>query len=111
MSDPDLIAFLKAAYPNGSWPRPFHVLEGLQKIASGISPKDAAKAVGTSTYFLKRAQESPNPEFDVLGINPSDVTDDDLRRAAVGVSNLTALSIRDYFSERDLKIIAMITKS
>jgi hypothetical protein len=186
-------------------------------VASGAALKDAAKAVGTSTHFLEQAQASANPEFDLLGIKPGDVSDDDLRRAAtilggfllgqaaetafediyreemgqtaefklvdiregrtdtdyrvlnglnrpiyrlnikffgstfrrapdlvgldpddcfplatykilgalekqneehlpyvfaiVGVPNLTAISIRDYFTERDLKIIAMIAKS
>src|SRR6516165_7646462 len=88
MSDPDLIAFLKAAYPNGSWPRPFHILEALQKLASGASLKDAAKAVETSTHFLEQAQASTNAEFDVLGIKPSDISDDDLRRAATILGGL-----------------------
>ncbi|HEY7296819.1 MAG TPA: hypothetical protein VH684_02685 [Xanthobacteraceae bacterium] len=88
MSDPDLIAFLKAVYPNGSWPRPFHVLEALQKIANGASLKDAATAVGTSMHFVEKAQASANPEFDVLGVKPSDISDDDLRRAATILGGL-----------------------
>lgn len=85
MSNPDLIGFLKAAYPNGSWPRPFHVLEGLQRIAVG---KDAAKAVGTSAHFLEKAQKSRRPEFDILGVQPSDLTEEDLKKAGVILGQL-----------------------
>src|SRR5262252_6090135 len=88
MSAPDLIGFLKSAYPNGSWPRPFHVLEGLQRIAAGESPKEAATSVGTSLHFLEKAQKSKRPEFDILGLRPSDLTDEDLRKAGVILGQL-----------------------
>jgi hypothetical protein len=88
MSDSDLVKFLKSAYPNGSWPRPFHILEGLQKIAAGLSVQEAAKAVGTGTHHLRKAQQSTNPEFDILGFGPSDVTDDDRKKAATILGGL-----------------------
>jgi hypothetical protein len=88
MSAPDLIGFLKSAYPNGSWPRPFHVLEGLQRIAGGESPKDAARAVSTSPHFLERARKSRHPEFDILGLRPSDITDEDRKKAGVILGQL-----------------------
>jgi hypothetical protein len=88
MSDFDLIGFLKAAYPNGPWPRPFHVLEGLQLIAAGEAPKDAAKAVGTSARFLEKAQNSAHPEFDILGVQPSDLAEEDLKKAGVILGQL-----------------------
>jgi hypothetical protein len=88
MSSPDLIGFLKAAYANEPWPRPFHVLEGLQKISAGASLKDAAKAVGTSPHWLEKALKSTNPEFDILRIRPSDLTEDDLKRAGIILGGL-----------------------
>lgn len=88
MSDPTLTNFLRSAYPNGPWPRPFHILEGLQKIAAGASLKDAARAVGTSTHHLQRALESKNPEFDILGFKPGDVTEEDRRKAATILGGL-----------------------
>ena len=88
MSNSALIGFLKAAYPNGSWPRPFHVLEGLQKIAGGMSLHEAAKAVGTGAHHLRKAQESSNPEFDILGFKPSEVTEDDRKKAATILGGL-----------------------
>lgn len=88
MSNLDLISFLHSAYPGGSWPRPFHILEGLQKIAAGASLKEAARAVGTSAHHLQKAVESDNPEFDILGFKPSDVTDEDRRKAATILGGL-----------------------
>src|ERR1700724_2830946 len=88
MSNPDLIGFLKSAYPEGSWPRPFHILEGLEKIAAGASLKDAARAVGTSTHHLQKAAESENPDFDILGFKPGDVTEEDRRKAATILGGL-----------------------
>lgn len=88
MSDPSLTSFLKSAYPDGSWPRPFHILEALQKIAAGASLKDAARAVGTSTHHLQKALESKNPEFDILGFKPEAVTEEDRRKAATILGGL-----------------------
>jgi len=88
MSTPDLVGFLKAAYPNGSWPRPFHILEGLQRIAAGDTPKEAAKAVGTAPHFLVKAGKSAEPEFDLLGLRPSDLTPDDLKKAGMILGQL-----------------------
>src|SRR5271155_4398501 len=88
MSNPDLIGFLEAAYPNGAWPRPFHVLEGLQRTAAGETPKDAAKAVGTSVHFLEKAQKSRQPEFDILGVRPRDLTEEDMKKAGVILGQL-----------------------
>src|SRR5205809_582006 len=88
MNAPDLIGFLKLAYPNGSWPRPFHVLEGLQRIAAGETVKEAASAVGTSSHVLEKARKSAQPEFDILGVQPSDLTDENLKRAGVILGQL-----------------------
>jgi hypothetical protein len=88
MSDRSLTAFLTSAYPAGSWPRPFHILEGLQRIAAGASLKDAARAVRTSTKHLQKALESGNPEFDILGFEPDAVTEEDRRKAATILGGL-----------------------
>src|SRR5579863_4747417 len=99
MSDSELVAFLKATYPNGSWPRPFHTLEGLQKVTGGMSLREAAKAVGTGAHHLRKAQESPNPEFDILGFNPSDVTDNDRKRAATILGGLLLGQVAEHAFE------------
>lgn len=88
MSNPDLIGFFKAAYPNGSWPRPFHVLEGLQRIAAGEAVKAAAQAVGTLPSILERLRKSSEPEYDVIGVRPDELTDEDVRKAATILGGL-----------------------
>jgi hypothetical protein len=88
MSNTDIVGFLKAAYPNEPWPKPFHVLQGLQRVAEGESVKDAAKAVGTSRHWLEKAAKSTHPEFDILGLQPSDLTDEDLKKASVILGQL-----------------------
>jgi hypothetical protein len=88
MSNPDIIGFLKTAYPNEPWPKPFHVLEGLQRVAAGESVKSAAKAVGTGSHRLEEAAKSAHPEFDILGLQPSDLTDEDLKKASVILGQL-----------------------
>ncbi|SRR5579871_1063824 len=88
MSDPDLVGFLSSAFPDGAWPRPFHILEGLQKVKAGASVKDAARAVGTSARHLQNALESKSPDLDLLGVSPSDLTEDDLKRAATILGGL-----------------------
>jgi hypothetical protein len=88
MSRPDLVGFLRAAYGNGPWPRPFHILQGLQRVASGETIKEAAKVVGTSARMLERAQSSARPEFALLGLTPNDLTKEDRRRASVMLGQL-----------------------
>jgi hypothetical protein len=65
-----------------------HILEGLQRIKAGEAPKDAARAVGTSTHVLQKAADSTTPEFDIIGLKPSDLTEDDLKRAATILGGL-----------------------
>ena len=50
--------------------------------------KEAAREVGTSSHFLKKAHESSNPEFDILGFSPRDVTEGDLKKAATILGGL-----------------------
>jgi hypothetical protein len=88
MSNPDIVGFFKVAYPDEPWPKPFHVLEGLQRVAAGESVKDAAKAVGTSSHWLEKAAKSAHPEFDILGLQPSDLIEEDLKKASVILGQL-----------------------
>jgi hypothetical protein len=85
---PDLTGFLSAAYPHGSWPAPFHVLEGLQKFKAGVPLKEAAKSVGTSPHILERLNKSTEPEYDIIHLRPSDLLEVDLKRAATILGGL-----------------------
>jgi hypothetical protein len=85
---PDLVGFLTVAFPNGSWPRPFHALEGLQKLKAGVALKDAAKEVGTSSRILAKLNNSAEPEYDIIGLRPADLDESDLKRAATILGGL-----------------------
>lgn len=88
MSPPDLVAFLKAAYPQGPWPKPFHILQGLEMITTGTSVADAAKAVRTTPKILTLLDGVANPEYQLLGTNPSKLTSEDRKKAGVILGQL-----------------------
>lgn len=88
MSDSAVVKFLKAAYANEPWPRPFHVLEGLEKLKAGLPIKEAARAIGTTVRNLEKAQKSKAPEYDLLGVAPGQMTEEDLKRAATILGGL-----------------------
>lgn len=85
---PDIVGFLTAAFPNGSWPPPFHALEGLQKLKAGVALKEAAKDVGTSPRTLAKLNDSAEPEYDIIGLRPTDLDESDLKRAATILGGL-----------------------
>ena len=82
MSAPDLVGFFKAVYPDGSWPSPFHILEGLERLAKGESLKEAAKAVRTLPSVLAKLQGDPEAAYKIIGVRPGDLTEEDVRKAA-----------------------------
>lgn len=88
MTQPNLGAFLKAAYPEGPWPKPFHILQGLEMIAAGASAADAAKSVRTTTKILTSLSGIAHPEYELLGIKPSGLTSDDRKKAGVILGQL-----------------------
>jgi hypothetical protein len=88
MTTTDLIGFLRTAYADEPWPKPFHVLEGVQKINAGLSVKDAAKATGTHAKRLEDTRKSNDPEFDILGVRPAEITEDDIKRAGTILGGL-----------------------
>ncbi|MFI5011955.1 MAG: hypothetical protein ACHQAY_06380 [Hyphomicrobiales bacterium] len=88
MNAPDVVGFLKAAYPDEPWPKPFHVLKGLQLLASGQTAREAAKTVGTSLNQLEKAARSAHPELDILGLQPDDLAESDLKKASIILGQL-----------------------
>lgn len=46
------------------------------------------KPVGTSAHFLEKARNSAEPEFDILGLRPSDLPEEDLKKAGVILGQL-----------------------
>lgn len=88
MTPPNLVAFLDAAFSRGSWPKPFHVLEGIENVKQGQSVKDAAKAVRTTSRALEALLDVRHPEYELLGLSPADLTEEDRNRAGVILGQL-----------------------
>jgi hypothetical protein len=88
MSQPDLVAFLKAAYPEGPWPKPFHMLQGVERIRAGASAAEAAREVRTNAKLLSGLTEAKDPPYELLGLTPADLTAENLKKAGVILGQL-----------------------
>ena len=60
---------------SGAWPKPLHILQGLELLRTGESLDLSARQVGTTPARLRRAQDAEDPFADVLGeaLPPSSV--------------------------------------
>lgn len=50
--------------------------------------KEAARNVGTTPGILEKLNKSAEPEYDIIGLRPSDLLEDDLKRAATILGGL-----------------------
>ena len=67
MTRDELLRTLAALYGEEPWPKPLHVLRGVQLMEEGADIQDAARLVGTSQGRLRQARSARDPLFDVLG--------------------------------------------
>jgi len=73
MTKDEFFSALTTIFPSGNWPKPLHVLQAIQLIQKGTSPKEAAKVVGASFAAVNRASESPDPVQLALGIGLQEI--------------------------------------
>ena len=66
MTGPDFASFLKQEYPEGHWPSPFHILEGLEKVKGGKPINDAAREVRTTPAKFGTFSSRPRPRLKSL---------------------------------------------
>ena len=50
--------------------------------------KEAARNVGTTPRILEKLNKGAEPEYDIIGLRPSDLLEDDLKRAATILGGL-----------------------
>jgi hypothetical protein len=62
-----IASVLARLYPDGDWPRPFHLIRGALLVKEGSDIKSAAKEVGTSAAKLKAVTEAVDPLTEALG--------------------------------------------
>lgn len=67
MTRGELLRTLAALYGDDPWPKPLHLLRGLQLVGEGTGIREAARSVGTSQSRLRQASSARDPLLDVLG--------------------------------------------
>lgn len=73
MTRQELADTLALLFPHREWPKPLHVLRGLRLVASGASPSEAARTVGTTARRLGKARQATDPVEDLLGVPLHDI--------------------------------------
>jgi predicted nucleic acid-binding OB-fold protein len=118
MIKPDFVSFLKQEYPEGRWPSPFHILEGLEKVKAGKTVNDAAREVKTTPAKIQEFLKSTTPAFKLIGVKPSDLTDQDMQEARLILGQLligraAELAFEDIYAsemrtESDYKLVNVL---
>jgi hypothetical protein len=57
-------------------------------LRAGAPLKETARSVGTTPRVLEKLNNSSEPEYDIIGLRPSDLVEDDLKRAATILGGL-----------------------
>lgn len=81
MNTTDVLAFLRSAYGETGWPKPFNVLEGRLLVEGGAALGVAARRVATTTRAIEGILNDPEPAFAVLRASPADLEDVDVSKA------------------------------
>lgn len=82
MTRGEFVAALQKIFPSRTWPKPLHLLQGLQKLVSASDVSVVAREIGTSPNLLRSLSSSGDPIRDILGIGLRDIDADRRRRAA-----------------------------
>lgn len=95
---------LDRLYPEGDWPKPFHLVRALLMVRGGQSISDAARQVGTSRKRLTRMVESPDPLGDAFGPNVHEVVPALVERSTANLGQLLVgraaeLAFEDIYHE------------
>jgi hypothetical protein len=83
-----LTTTLTLLYGETNWPKPLSLLRGAELARESRDIKSAARAVNTTAKNLSRIVESRNPIREVLSVDISDITPEDIRRAKQILGNL-----------------------
>jgi hypothetical protein len=73
MTKEELTDTLGTIFPEGTWPKPLHVLKALQMMRSGADAREAAKRVGSSANNVAAAQGAKDPVGHILGLGLHEV--------------------------------------
>ncbi len=82
MTRDELLTVLHDLFDGRGWPKPLHLLHGLELCRLGQTLSDAARQVGTTERHLRQALESPDPVTAVLGLGLHEIDTPHRQRAA-----------------------------
>jgi hypothetical protein len=81
MTDDEFVALLGEIFPDGHWPRPFHLLQAAREVDRGQSPVVAARAARTPKARLEAVVGSASRLEHVLGMRLADLEERPRRKA------------------------------
>lgn len=81
MTNEALFALFESLFPDGRWPKPLHVLQGLRRVERGEPIEQVAQQVGTTARTLIGRGSSPDPIEDTLGIAIGSIDGEKKRRS------------------------------
>jgi hypothetical protein len=88
MQSREFLAILRAVLGSESWPKPLHLLQGLERLRAGEDPAVVAKAVGTSKRRLRDLANVKDVLKHVLHSRPADVPHSRLERSKLILGQL-----------------------
>lgn len=88
MTRQEFLEALQRIFGHRPWPKPLHLLRGVQLAADGAPISEAARAVGTTPTALQRVCDTSDPVFETLGIRLRDITSEGRQRAALILGQL-----------------------
>lgn len=81
MNSSEFIDLLERIYGPTKWPKPLHVLQGVQLVESGVDLSDAASRVGTLPRYLEPVLKASDPVEEALGLSPRDINQESRDKA------------------------------
>lgn len=82
MTRDELLGTLTTLFGDGAWPKPLHLLKGIELVRGGSTHREAARAVGTIARTITEAIEAPDDVAAALGISLYEIDQDHRIRSA-----------------------------
>ena len=76
MNSAEFSNVISELFTQGPWPKPLHLIRGVELVKDGMKVEQAAKTVGTSGRTLEKLLTSTDPLQQVLGIDLTAATDE-----------------------------------
>jgi hypothetical protein len=67
MTNQEFLDVVHRLYGAAVWPKPLHLLKGLQTVQNGMSEEKAARIVGTTRKLISKLLRAEDPVYEVLG--------------------------------------------